>query len=75
MRLAEQRNVRREYIVRTAVAAFDASGKEYTCLAVIYDVVDPVIARMCAETPDLYIRERQCRNLAAEIIHRRKYPK
>lgn len=75
MKPSEQRAARRQEIVQAAVAAFDASGREYACLAVVYDVVDPIIARMCAETPDLYIRERQCRNLAAETIHRRKHPK
>lgn len=70
----KQRNERRTAIVNKAVAAWDASGKEYTCLAVIYDVIRPIIYFECLAADDYYIRPRQCMNLAANIIHRRKYP-
>ena len=75
MSKAQERRDVRAQIVAKAVEAWDASGQEYTCLAVIYDVIRPVIERECIINAALHIRARQCMNLASDIIHRRKYPR
>lgn len=68
---AQQRREMTAQIIAEAVAAWDASGEKYTCLAVILDVIRPVVERRCAEHPDLLIRPRRCMNGATDFIHRR----
>ena len=55
--------------VRDAVEAWYASGRTYTCAAVVYDVIDPVARSLCDGTS---IRPRQVANLAYGQIHARQ---
>lgn len=78
MTLTEQRRIKRDEIIAAAIAAWDASRQEYTCLAVIYDVIDPVIdnaVNRANNNTNLHLRSRMIRNMTADAIHERKYPR
>ncbi len=69
MSKAQERRDTVKAIVDEAVAAWNAAGVEYTCLAVIYDVIRPIIQQRCEEHGALSIRWRMCENMAANVIH------
>jgi hypothetical protein len=52
---------------------FEASGVEYTCLAVVMDVIEPESARLAAlpEYAPYNVHNRTGLNRAAAIIHQR----
>lgn len=53
------------------VAAFDTSGFDYTCAAVVMAVAAPLAARLCVGTD---VKPRRVVRLAVDAVHARKYP-
>ena len=72
MRNVEKTNA----IAADMVALFDASGDAYTCQAAILRVIErpAVIASNAAAREGYVVRWRRVVNLAADTIHKKRYP-